>query len=118
MGATPDAHRPTQPPTDEERRVLSLLASGVTDETAALRLGWNSRTLRRRLQSAMTKLGALSRFQAGCLATLAGWLDGPAEPAETPEAVAGSGHGFVHTHKGTGLGEAEPDGAAPRRIDG
>lgn len=58
--------------TPDERALLRELALGVTDEVAAARLGWSSRTLRRRLRSAMDKLGACSRFQAGCLATRAG----------------------------------------------
>lgn len=60
--------------TPDEIAVLQTLATGVTDEVAAARLGWSPRTLRRRLRSAMDKLGAESRFQAGCVATRGGWV--------------------------------------------
>lgn len=66
---------PSEPPTRDERRLLSLLAEGATDEIAAARLGWSRRTLERRLKAAMEKLGALSRLQAGVLLAQAGWLD-------------------------------------------
>lgn len=87
--------RPGEPPTEEELVLLSLLATGLKDDAAAARLGWNPRTLRRRLRSAMTKLGAASRFQAGYLAAAAGWIPSGGEGPD-----AGSGHGFVQSHKG------------------
>jgi len=49
-------------------RVLELLASGCTDETAARALGLGVRTYRRRVAELMTVLGAESRFQAGARA--------------------------------------------------
>lgn len=79
-------------PSSDELRLIHLLASGVTDEVAAARLGWTDRTLRRRLRSAMDKLGATSRLQAGVLAERAGWLD--------DIGGADSGQGVVHPHKG------------------
>ncbi len=95
MGALTSPHMtPANPPapSPDELRLLHLLASGVTDEVAAARLGWTDRTLRRRLRSAMDKLGATSRLQAGILAERAGWLD--------DEGGAGSGQALVHPHKG------------------
>ncbi|WNI23246.1 DNA-binding response regulator [Streptomyces sp. ITFR-16] len=47
------------------RAVLDALASGVTDASAARRLGISLRTYRRRVAELMTALEADSRFQAG-----------------------------------------------------
>lgn len=66
---------PEEGPTRDERRLMGLLAEGLTDETIAAQLGWSRRTLDRRLRSAMGKLGARSRFQAGVLMVRSGWLD-------------------------------------------
>lgn len=49
-------------------KVLSLLASGCKDETAARTLGLGVRTYRRRVAEVMAALGAESRFQAGARA--------------------------------------------------
>ncbi|GGV85680.1 hypothetical protein GCM10015535_32720 [Streptomyces gelaticus] len=49
----------------EGRRILKALASGLTDETAAKRLGVSPRTYRRRVAELMIRLEADSRFQAG-----------------------------------------------------
>lgn len=68
-------HLPAEGPTRDERRLLCLLAEGLTDELAAEKLGWSRRTLDRRLKSAMDKLGARSRLQAGVLLTKADWLE-------------------------------------------
>ena len=66
---------PEERPTRDERRLMMLLAEGLTDESVAEKLGWSRRTLDRRLKAAMTKLGARSRFQAGVLLMRSGWLD-------------------------------------------
>jgi DNA-binding NarL/FixJ family response regulator len=66
---------PEERPTRDERRVMRLLADGLTDENAAEKLGWSRRTLDRRLRSSMEKLGAQSRLQAGVLLVRSGWLD-------------------------------------------
>jgi DNA-binding NarL/FixJ family response regulator len=47
------------------RMVLEALASGLTDASAARRLGVSLRTYRRRVAELMAKLEADSRFQAG-----------------------------------------------------
>ena len=57
-----------------ERELLSLLSSGSTDESAALRLGVSVRTVRRMVADIMNRLGARSRFQAGVKAADRGWL--------------------------------------------
>ncbi|MGV9897775.1 helix-turn-helix domain-containing protein, partial [Streptomyces tendae] len=60
------------PPAD--RRLLRLLAGGATDEVAARELGISRRTLFRRLQVLMARLGAANRFQLALQAQRAGWL--------------------------------------------
>ncbi|MFD5450212.1 LuxR family transcriptional regulator [Streptomyces sp. NPDC003470] len=60
------------PPAD--RRLLRLLAGGATDEVIARELGISRRTLFRRLQILMTRLGAANRFQMGLQAQRSGWL--------------------------------------------
>ncbi|MFF5111079.1 LuxR C-terminal-related transcriptional regulator [Streptosporangium sp. NPDC000509] len=59
---------------DQEREVLRLLSTGLTDEAVARRLDVSVRTLRRVTAELMERLGARSRFQAGCLAAAKGWL--------------------------------------------
>lgn len=58
---------------DEERRIISMLAMGMPDETIARQLGIGHRTVQRRVQALLTRLGAASRFQAGVLAASRGW---------------------------------------------
>lgn len=66
-------------PTQDELALLRLLARGFTDEVVAQKLGLTGRTLRRRLRSAMDKLDASSRFEAGYKLARSGWLDLPSE---------------------------------------
>lgn len=61
-------------PTDEECVLLQRLVAGMTDEAIARQLGCSRRTLRRRIDALLDKLGAASRFQAGVLAAQRGWL--------------------------------------------
>ncbi|MFJ9346381.1 LuxR C-terminal-related transcriptional regulator [Streptomyces sp. NPDC101237] len=72
---------------DEERRIISLLAMGMSDEAIARQLGIGHRTVQRRVQALLGRLGAASRFQAGVLAASRGWwqpdrerLGGPPGP--------------------------------------
>ncbi|GAB3156716.1 hypothetical protein GCM10027290_55090 [Micromonospora sonneratiae] len=60
--------------TCRERALLTLLCSGSTDESAAVRLGISVRTVRRMVAGIMNRLGARSRFQAGVKAADRGWL--------------------------------------------
>jgi DNA-binding CsgD family transcriptional regulator len=60
--------------TDRERDLLDLLVDGVTDESAACRLGISVRTVRRMVSDLMQRLGARSRFEAGARAAERGWL--------------------------------------------
>lgn len=59
--------------TEDERRILSLLAVGLSDEAIARQLGIGLRTVQRRVQALLVRLGAGSRFQAGVLAAGRGW---------------------------------------------
>ncbi|MFF2012685.1 LuxR family transcriptional regulator [Streptomyces sp. NPDC058195] len=60
------------PPAD--RRLLWLLAGGASDEVIARELGISRRTLFRRLQVLMARLGAANRFQMALQAQRCGWL--------------------------------------------
>ncbi|MFJ1746179.1 DNA-binding response regulator [Streptomyces sp. NPDC088116] len=56
------------------RPVLEALLAGLTDETAATRLGMSSRTYSRRVGDLLTALGTTSRFRAGAEAARRGWV--------------------------------------------
>lgn len=60
------------PPAD--RRLLWLLAGGASDDVIARELGISRRTLYRRLQILMARLGAANRFQMALQAQRSGWL--------------------------------------------
>lgn len=66
--------RAAEAPAALTREVLALLATGVTDEAAAHKLGLSARTVRRVMAQAMTTLGAQSRFQAAVEAMRRGWI--------------------------------------------
>ncbi|MGW4639257.1 helix-turn-helix domain-containing protein [Sphaerisporangium sp. NPDC004334] len=70
------AGAPGDPPlSEEERRIVSLLALGLPDEAIARQLDMGHRTVQRRIQALMVRLSATSRFQAGVLAARRGWWD-------------------------------------------
>jgi len=52
---------------DEDRRLIRLLATGQTDQQVAHRLGWGLRTVQRRVSALMSKLDAPNRFVLGFL---------------------------------------------------
>lgn len=58
----------------EDRRLLSLLVAGMTDDAAGTRLGMSRRTVVRRVQHLMETAGAQSRLQLGWRARELGWL--------------------------------------------
>ncbi|MFS8103301.1 helix-turn-helix transcriptional regulator [Lentzea alba] len=60
---------------EEWKALLRLLKEGCTDEQAARRLGVSTRTVGRITAELMAQLGARSRFEAGVLAALKGWVD-------------------------------------------
>jgi len=57
----------------DEHRIIALLAMGLPDEAIARQLGVGHRTVQRRVQALLARLGASSRFQAGGLAAARGW---------------------------------------------
>jgi DNA-binding CsgD family transcriptional regulator len=61
-------------PTEEERWILSLLASGATDDTIGRLMGFSARTAHRRVRELISRLGVETRFQAGMQAVKLGWL--------------------------------------------
>jgi DNA-binding NarL/FixJ family response regulator len=61
-------------PTQEELRLLNLLATGITDDAIAKHLGVSHRTVQRRLRALLDRLDAETRFQAGLQAGRRGWL--------------------------------------------
>ncbi|WP_262386856.1 DNA-binding response regulator [Streptomyces sp. TRM49041] len=56
------------------RPVLDALLAGLTDETAAARLGISGRTYSRRVGELLAAVGTTSRFRAGAEAARRGWL--------------------------------------------
>ncbi|MTD15358.1 hypothetical protein GIS00_15565 [Nakamurella sp. YIM 132087] len=54
---------------DLQRTLSSMMAKGFTDEVLARKLGLSVRTCRRHIATLMRDLGAVSRFQAGVLAS-------------------------------------------------
>ncbi len=61
-------------PDASTRDLLTLLASGLTDEGIARALGWSTRTTQRRIRALMDTFGAGTRFQLGMSAQSRGWL--------------------------------------------
>ncbi|MGW0121088.1 DNA-binding response regulator [Streptomyces sp. NPDC003327] len=73
-GHAPPAPPPSREPPPQLRPVLDALLSGLTDETAAARLGMSARTYSRRVGELMAALGTTSRFRAGAEAARRGWV--------------------------------------------
>jgi len=65
---------PVLVPSEQDRLVLSLLASGATDETIGRLMGSSARTAHRRVRELIARLGVQTRFQAGMRAVHLGWL--------------------------------------------
>jgi DNA-binding NarL/FixJ family response regulator len=61
-------------PDEKTKALLSLLASGLTDEAVSRALGWSARTTQRRISALLQELGVSTRFQAGAAARERGWL--------------------------------------------
>lgn len=59
---------------DPTAALLTLLAAGQTDIAIARSLGVSERTVQRRVQALLARLGVSSRFQAGIRARERGWL--------------------------------------------
>ncbi|MGH3358056.1 MAG: helix-turn-helix transcriptional regulator [Nocardioidaceae bacterium] len=60
--------------TDVDRRLLTMLASGMKDDAIARHLGISSRTVGRRVAELMQTIGARTRFEAGVHARRRGLL--------------------------------------------
>ena len=60
--------------TEEERRLLAMLSSGMTDEAMARAVGLSHRTVQRRLAELARRVGAEGRFQLGVQAARRGWV--------------------------------------------
>ncbi|WP_326794433.1 hypothetical protein OG946_02070 [Streptomyces sp. NBC_01808] len=61
-------------PVEEDRKLLALLLTGHTDNSAAVRLGMGRRTVQRRIRRLMDRAGTDSRIQLGWYARDRGWL--------------------------------------------
>ncbi|MFG2881749.1 hypothetical protein ACGFYV_05395 [Streptomyces sp. NPDC048297] len=68
-----------------DRQIVAFLHVGLTDAAIARQLGMGHRTVQRRLQALMTRVGAATRFQLGWHAARSGWLD--EAPASHPESA-------------------------------
>ncbi|HEY3632029.1 MAG TPA: helix-turn-helix transcriptional regulator [Jatrophihabitantaceae bacterium] len=64
----------TSPLGKRDQDILTLMASGATDEVIARRLNLSRRTVVRHSASLLERLGATTRFQAGVQASRLGWL--------------------------------------------
>lgn len=73
VGAGQDLDEESEP-SEDDRRMLTLLVAGVTDETIARQLGLSVRTVRRRVHNLMDLLAAGNRFQLGAQAVRRGWV--------------------------------------------
>lgn len=60
--------------TEEETKVLALLAAGFKDEAIARHLRTSMRTIGRRVERILAALGSATRFQAGAQAARRRWL--------------------------------------------
>jgi DNA-binding CsgD family transcriptional regulator len=60
--------------TDEDRRLLAVMAAGATDQAISRQLHISVRTVQRRVRALMDRLDAGTRFQAGMNAAKRGWI--------------------------------------------
>jgi DNA-binding NarL/FixJ family response regulator len=70
----PRARQAVAQPSEQERWILSLLASGATDDAIGRLMGFSARTAHRRVRELISRLGVETRFQAGMRAVQLGWL--------------------------------------------
>ncbi|GAA1576929.1 helix-turn-helix domain-containing protein [Kribbella sancticallisti] len=59
---------------DDEVRLLTLLAAGATDKAASRALGWSERTVQRHVMKLSQRVGAQTRFQLAMEATRRDWI--------------------------------------------
>lgn len=62
------------PLSEQDRKIITLMAAGVTDDAIARRLRLSRRTVSRRIAILLDRLGATTRFQAGVQAAHRDWL--------------------------------------------
>jgi DNA-binding CsgD family transcriptional regulator len=62
------------PLSEQDRKIITLMAAGVTDDAIARRLRLSRRTVSRRIATLLDRLGATTRFQAGVQAAHRDWL--------------------------------------------
>lgn len=62
------------PLTERDQRILTLLATGASDQVIARQTSVSVRTVERRVRYLMNHLGAATRFQAGVQAARRGWI--------------------------------------------
>jgi DNA-binding CsgD family transcriptional regulator len=72
--ASDEARPAGDQPDEDTRTLLALLAAGLTDAAIARAQGWSERTTQRRVQQLLSRLGAVTRFQASLAAVKRGWL--------------------------------------------
>ncbi|MFL6118088.1 LuxR C-terminal-related transcriptional regulator [Actinophytocola sp.] len=74
LGVPVSTATPATQLSDEDRKIITLMAAGLTDEAIARRLNLSRRTVVRRIAALLDRLGATTRFQAGVQAANRGWL--------------------------------------------
>ncbi|HZC27366.1 MAG TPA: helix-turn-helix domain-containing protein [Actinopolymorphaceae bacterium] len=74
VAAPAPMREPSGEPSPQERDLLRLLGTGLTDASAARQLGVSLRTVRRMMAELMARLHARSRFEAGIRAAERGWI--------------------------------------------
>jgi DNA-binding CsgD family transcriptional regulator len=74
LGVPVSTAKPASQLSDEDRKIITLMAAGLTDEAIARRLTLSRRTVVRRIAVLLDRLGATTRFQAGVQAANRGWL--------------------------------------------
>lgn len=74
LGVPVSAARPAGQLSEKDRKIITLMAAGLTDEAIARRLSLSRRTVVRRIAVLLDRLGATTRFQAGVQAANRGWL--------------------------------------------
>ena len=73
LRAAPKAALSDSEPAASDRKLIGLLAAGLTDEVIARSLGVSLRTVQRRIHLLMRDLNVVTRFQAGMAAREHGW---------------------------------------------
>ncbi|TDV57442.1 helix-turn-helix transcriptional regulator [Actinophytocola oryzae] len=74
LGVPVSAADPSAALSEQDRKIITLMAAGLTDEAIARRLKLSRRTVVRRIAVLLDRLGATTRFQAGVQAANRGWL--------------------------------------------